>query len=180
MKSRILATLAIVAAIAVAPTARAAIRITEWMYTGNPGEYVELTNIGGAPIDMTGWSYSDEDDEPGMQSLSAFGIVNPGESVIFTEASSATFKAAWGIPTVDVVGGVTDNLGRTDAIYIYDSTCRRNHRRSRCHRARGPNDVSVRSQCSRYDWPVGRCRERGSIQDVARGGAGWRRTRRKP
>ncbi len=122
MKSRILVVLAAGAVLAVAPTATAAMRITEWMYSGNPGEFVELTNIGGAPIDMNGWSYSDEDDEPGTVSLSAFGIVNPGESVIFTEASAATFKTAWNIPMVKVIGGVTDNLSRTDAIYIYDNS----------------------------------------------------------
>ena len=122
MKTRTLAALATVFALASAPTANAAMRITEWMYSGSPGEFVELTNIGGAAIDMSGWSYSDEGNVPGTVSLSAFGIVNPGESVVFTEATAAAFTAAWSIPTVDVIGGVSNNLNRNDAIYIYDAT----------------------------------------------------------
>lgn len=102
--------------------ANASIRITEWMYSGNPGEYVELTNIGLAPIDMTGWSYDDIDDVAGTTSLSAFGIVLPGETVLFTEASEALFRAAWSLPTtINVIGGNTNNLGRADQINIYDA-----------------------------------------------------------
>ncbi len=34
---------------------------------------------------MTGWSFDDNHGQPGAFSLSAFGIVQPGESVIITE-----------------------------------------------------------------------------------------------
>jgi hypothetical protein len=75
------------------------IRITEWMYDGAGGEWVELTNVGGAPVDLTGWSYDDDSATVGVFSLSGFGVVQPGESVVFTEATVAAFRSAWGSAT---------------------------------------------------------------------------------
>ena len=104
-------------------TARGEIVITEWMYSGNDGEFVELTNIGAAAIDLTGWSYDDDSRTPGVFDLSGFGLVQPGESVIFTEADAATFRAAWGLgAAIQILGGVTNNLGRNDEINIYDAS----------------------------------------------------------
>lgn len=100
----------------------AAIRITEWMYQGANGEFVEFTNVGNTPVDMTGWSFDDNSRTPGSTSLSAFGIVAPGESVILTEANAATFRAAWNLcDAVKVIGNLTDNLGRNDEINLYDA-----------------------------------------------------------
>lgn len=104
----------------------AAIRITEWMYNGggdgNIGEFVELTNLGAAAVDFTGWSFDDSSGVPGSQSLSGFGVVAPGESVIFTDSSAADFRSNWNLAaTVKVVGGNTNNLGRADEINIYDA-----------------------------------------------------------
>ena len=55
----------------------AVVQITEWMY--NPvaatnGEYVEITNRGAAPVDLTGWSFDDSSNVPGGFSLSALGV----------------------------------------------------------------------------------------------------------
>lgn len=97
------------------------IRITEYMYSGLAGEFVELTNVGVTPVDMTGWSYDDSDQIPGAQDLSAFGIVDPGESVVFTEADATAFSTAWSLIGVSVIGGVTNNLSRNDEINIYDN-----------------------------------------------------------
>lgn len=33
------------------------IRITEYIYTGPGGEFVEFTSVSDAPVDMTGWRY---------------------------------------------------------------------------------------------------------------------------
>lgn len=60
-------------------SAHAQVRITEWMYSGNPGEYVEFTNLGPAAVDFTGWSFDDDSRTPGVFSLSGFGVVQPGE-----------------------------------------------------------------------------------------------------
>jgi predicted extracellular nuclease len=105
-----------------AGTASAQIRITEWMYQGTDLEFIEFTNIGGAAVDMTGWSFDDDSRIPGTVSLSGFGVVQPGESVLLTENTAAGFRTAWGLPvTVDIVGSLTTNLGRNDEINLYDS-----------------------------------------------------------
>ncbi|MBX3394617.1 MAG: lamin tail domain-containing protein [Phycisphaerae bacterium] len=85
------------------------------------GEFVEFTNIGNTPIDMTGWSYDDDSRTPGSVSLSGFGIVAPGQSVILTEVAPATFIANWGLSGVTVVGPHSNNLGRNDEINLYDA-----------------------------------------------------------
>jgi hypothetical protein len=103
---------------------RAQIRITEYLYSGANGEFVEFTNVGSTPINMTGWSFDDIDEHVGVHDLSGFGIVAPGESVIVTEVSPvSTFRAAWNLcPGIKVVGGYTnDNLGRADEINLYDN-----------------------------------------------------------
>lgn len=104
--------------------AQASIMITEWMYQGANGEFVEITNMGGAPVDLTGWSYDDNTDTCGSVSLSSLGVLQPGQSAVFTEAAEGAFRTAWNLaPTVPVLGGVTDNLGRNDAINIFDASC---------------------------------------------------------
>ncbi len=99
--------------------------ITEWMYNGlgtdNKGEFVEFTNTGPDPVDMTGWSYDDDSRVPGTISLSALGVVAPGQSVILTDETAADFAAIWGLSGVVIVGENTANLGRNDEINLYDA-----------------------------------------------------------
>jgi predicted extracellular nuclease len=106
--------------------AHANVQITEWMYTGNGGEFIEFTNLGATAVDFTGWVYDDESRfntvAAGGFSLSGFGVVAPGESVILTESSAAGFRSAWSLPAgVKVVGGYTNNLGRNDEINLFDA-----------------------------------------------------------
>lgn len=116
-------TLAIVAAAGVAAVATADIRITEWMYDGTGGEFVEFTNIGTSPIDLTGWSFDDDSRVAGTVSLSGFGVVAPGESVILTEFSADAFRTNWSLTaSVKVIGNNTTNLGRNDEINIFDAS----------------------------------------------------------
>lgn len=115
-------TIAMIIAAGTAAIASADIRITEWLYSGAPGEYIEFTNIGAAPIDLIGWSYDDDSRAPGSFDFSGFGVVAPGESVVITEASEAAFRADWSLAaSVKVIGGYTNNLGRNDEINIYDA-----------------------------------------------------------
>src|SRR5437868_2339779 len=101
---------------------QAQMRITEFMYNGTNKEFVEFTNVGSTPIDMTGWSYDDASRTAGSFSLSAFNIVQPGESVILAENTEAAFRTAWGLCSgVKVIGGSTQNLGRADEINLYDA-----------------------------------------------------------
>ncbi len=106
--------------------ASAAVRITEWMYNGagagNLGEFVELTNLGPAAVDFTGWSFDDSSRAPGSESLSDFGLVAPGESVIFTDSAAADFRTNWNLSAAfKIVGGNSNNLGRNDEINVYDA-----------------------------------------------------------
>jgi len=110
---------------AVAPAEAATIQITEWMYNpaGTGGEFIEFTNMSNAAIDMTGWSFDDNDSAQGLVSLSAFGVLAAGESVILTEISAALFRTQWNLgANVKVIGSNTQNLGRSDAINLYNAT----------------------------------------------------------
>ncbi len=105
------------------------IQITEFMYSGNHGEFVELTNRSSAPIDLAGWALRDDQvNLPGF-SLSTAGIVQPGESLVITDNVDSNFRTAWNLAAnVKVIGqlgavGVGgQNFGRTDQINIYDSS----------------------------------------------------------
>ncbi len=111
------------AVLVLASASPAGIYITEWMYDGNlNGEFVEFTNVGATPVDMTGWSYDDDSRIPGEFDLSGFGIVQPGESVIITEDDADVFRSKWSLPaSVKVLGQYTNNLGRNDEINLFDA-----------------------------------------------------------
>jgi len=99
------------------------LRITEYMYQGAGGEFFELTNLSNEPIDLTGWSMDDDSATPGVLSLSAAGIVQPGGSIVVTDANPTSFKAAWGLSTTTVLGpNSVAALGRNDQINIYDAS----------------------------------------------------------
>jgi hypothetical protein len=114
-------------ATAVADTIPDDVRITEFMYKGegSPGEFVEFTNLGTTAVDMTGWSEDDSTRQPNKSghSLSAFGVVQSGQSVIFTEADPNAFRAAWNLSSsVEVIGPYSnDNLGNGDEINLYNA-----------------------------------------------------------
>jgi len=122
-----LATIALFSTTALfAAAANADLRITEWMYSGTGGEFIEFTNVGNVAIDMTGWVYDDDSRITtafgGAFDLSSFGIINPGESVIITEDAAADFRTDWGLDaSVKVLGGYTNNIGRNDEINVYDN-----------------------------------------------------------
>lgn len=102
------------------------LRITEWMYSGLGGEFIEFTNRSNQAIDLAGWSMDDSNAVPGAFPLGAAGILAPGESVVVTEAVATTFRSAWGLaPETRVIGelGVAsgNNLGRSDQIHLYDA-----------------------------------------------------------
>lgn len=98
------------------------VRITEFMYQGANGEFFELTNLSASPIDLTGWSMDDDSANPGTFSLSAAGVLDPGESMIVTDGNAATFTTAWGLSGVTVLGTNTAAaLGRNDQINIFDA-----------------------------------------------------------
>lgn len=102
------------------------VRITEFMYAGAHGEFIELTNLGATPVDLAGWSLDDSNAVPGAFPLSAFGVLAPGESVIVAENVAETFRAAWNLPpSVKIIGqlgaSAGNNLGRNDQIHVFDA-----------------------------------------------------------
>jgi predicted extracellular nuclease len=112
---------ALLFAAAIAPAAHADVRITEWMYSGGSGEFIEFTNLGTSAVDFANWSYDDDSRTPGGFDLSAFGLVGAGESVVITETDAATFRLDWGLAdTVKVLGNYTNNIGRADEINLFD------------------------------------------------------------
>lgn len=117
--------LALIAAAGLAPQlsmAAADVRITEWMYGGSGGEFVEFTNVGTTAIDFTGWSFDDDSRTVGVLDLSVFGVVAAGESVIITESAADAFRTNWSLATsVKVLGEYTNNLGRNDEINLFDA-----------------------------------------------------------
>lgn len=116
--------LTLVAALATTLPALADVQITEWMYSSANGgaEFVEFTNVGPTAIDLTGWSFDDDSRLPGVLSLSSFGVLASGQSVLIAESSAASFRASWGLSdSVGVIGGYTNNLGRNDEINLYDA-----------------------------------------------------------
>ncbi len=117
--------LALGVVVSLAQVASGRIVISEWMYngagTGSTGEFVEFTNTGPNSVDMTGWSFDDDSRTAGTISLSAFGVVAPGESVILTDETASTFATVWGLSGVKIIGGNTANLGRNDEINLFDA-----------------------------------------------------------
>lgn len=101
--------------------AQAVVVITEFAYNGS--EFVEFTNMGESPVDFTNWRYDDDSAsyEVGFD-LSGFGTVEPGESVILAEDTAEDFRAEWGLSEgIKVIGGNSNNLGRNDAIVLFNA-----------------------------------------------------------
>ena len=99
------------------------IKITEYMYSGADGEFVELTNVSGANIDLTGWSLDDKSNTPGTFDLSPAGVLANGQSVVITDGLATTFAAAWGMSSSGILGGnIVCPFGRNDQINVYDAS----------------------------------------------------------
>ena len=99
--------------------------ITEWMY--NPvrsaSEFVEVTNIGGEPVNMASNSFDDDSRTSGTFPLASLGVLAPGESGLIVETSAAAFRTEWGLAaTVKIAENNTANLGRADEINIFNGT----------------------------------------------------------
>jgi predicted extracellular nuclease len=104
-----------------AASAQAELMITEWQYNGS--EFIEFTNTGSSPLDVSGWSFDDDSRTPNTVDLSPFGIVQAGESVILSELAAADFRTEWNLSaSVKVIGGNTTNFGRNDEINVFDAS----------------------------------------------------------
>ncbi|HWA65850.1 MAG TPA: lamin tail domain-containing protein, partial [Mycobacteriales bacterium] len=120
--------------------AGADIQITELAYGGlasgtraysgdsGDGEYVELTNVGYAAQDFTGWTYgvnkSTTTPSAGSVSLSGFGMVQPGQSVVVTDLTPADFRTEWGLKSsVEVINDLPTTIDSgPDTIGVFNAT----------------------------------------------------------
>ena len=121
--------IAILAALlAASSSANAQLKVTEIMYTGLFGEFVECTNKSGSSLDVTDYSFDDSSNTPGSVVFPSVTLA-ADQCVIITEVSSTIFNQAWYTePTSDpsitnapvIIANNTHNLGRSDTVYIYD------------------------------------------------------------
>ncbi|MGD9633445.1 MAG: lamin tail domain-containing protein [Pirellulales bacterium] len=112
----------------------AAVRITEFMSegqgdtdSGNGGrrqrEFFELTNLGATAVDVSAWSYNDNNTNDPISWGPSAGSIAAGESIVLTQMTPEAFKTYWGLPaSVRVFSfGSLSNLGNGDTINIYNS-----------------------------------------------------------
>ena len=109
-----------------AAQAQVNVQITEWMYTGPGGEFIEFTNLGESAVDFNGWVYDDNSRfntvALGGFSLSELGVLLPGQSAVLTESNAIDFRSEWSLNAgISVLGGYTNNLGRGDEINLFDA-----------------------------------------------------------
>jgi hypothetical protein len=110
------------------------VRITEFMSEGQgltgmgsganrQREFFELTNLGNAPVDVSTWSYNDNNANDPHNFGPFFGSLAAGESVIFTQMTAENFRSYWQLPTSVRVFSYAQlsNLGNADTINIYNS-----------------------------------------------------------
>jgi hypothetical protein len=75
--------------------------VAPWASGNSPymADWFEVTNIGGAPVDMTGWTMDDNSNDVNLSvPIVGIGSVAPGQSVILIEGNAMTatnFVAAW-------------------------------------------------------------------------------------
>ncbi len=118
----------------IAPAATAQVRITEFMSEGqgdsgqgNGGrrqrEFFEITNLGSASVDVSTWSWNDNNANDPHNWGPSIGSINAGESIVFTQMTAADFRTYWGLSqSVRIFSFLQlSNLGNADTINIYNS-----------------------------------------------------------
>lgn len=130
MKIKFTMLLAVLAASPVVQAGDQDVYITELMYKGLFGEFVEVTNTGSDPVDVNGWRFDDNSRSfaSGTVLFSGSTILEQNETFIITEVSEAVFTQAWytdsgeGVPAglVAIYENNSNNLGRSDEVNIYE------------------------------------------------------------
>lgn len=85
------------------PFARCPLAVNEVAAAGDPTDWFELVNVSGAPVDLTGFMFIDEADDPSMAVPLPASILSPGARHV-----------------QEVTDGVTGfALGGDDALWLY-------------------------------------------------------------
>jgi hypothetical protein len=103
----------------------------------NPEDYFELTNVGVASVDVSGWKFDDEHASlPDAAPLVGITSIAPGESVVFFQldetdpanpaydpgTETTLFRSYWGgLAGVQVGYHAGAGLGKGDAVSIFDA-----------------------------------------------------------
>ncbi len=109
--------------------------VAPWASSNSPyaADWFEVTNVGGAAVDMSGWRMDDNSNSFSLSvPIVGVGSVAPGQSVILIEGTSTTasnFVAAWfaGVPPAGfVIGSYTGSgVGLSssgDAVNLFNSS----------------------------------------------------------
>ena len=100
--------LPILLALAIPTQAAGILRITEAMTNGDIADWFEVTNVGDAAVNISGYKVDDSSYAFGTAlALNGITSITPGESVVFLEGSSTTvttFKTNWALGSQTQVG----------------------------------------------------------------------------
>jgi len=99
--------------------------LTEINSNAAGGDFWELTNVGSTSVDIGGWAWDDDSKNPNdaaAVTIASGTSIAAGESVIFTNATSATvFRNNWGtLAGVQVIMG-GPGLGGNDGVGLYNA-----------------------------------------------------------
>lgn len=128
--------IAIAAAGAAIPQARAGIVVTEVMSSSahpsgtSNADWFELTNNGASAFDLTGFSWDDDSATAGVAHFGGITSIAAGQSIVVTGetlGAEASFKSDWnigaGIPVVNLGSGEFQSFSSsTDQIHIFNAS----------------------------------------------------------
>jgi predicted extracellular nuclease len=131
MKTKLIALAAMMAITPFALAGDQDVYITEVMYTGLFGEFIEVTNTVSATVDLNGWRFDDSSASfaAGTVLFSSATVLGLNETIVITEVSEAVFVQAWftdaGVTPpaglVAIFENNSNNLGRSDEVNIYEN-----------------------------------------------------------
>ena len=114
-----------------APALHAQLLLTEINSNGSVGDYWEITNVGAASVDLSGYRWTDGEASGTFAGAEAWALTSgttiaAGESIVFTKATESAFRAWWGtyLPAGAKVfsATVSPGLGGNDGAKLFDST----------------------------------------------------------
>jgi hypothetical protein len=122
-------TAAIAACLAASSIARADIIISEimWNPNGSEGgaqEWIEITNTGGATVDLSGWVYGDSQDGQYSDPFLAGTSLSAGASAVIVGQSAAVFQSIWGagVQVITYTGGPAGGIALANSASATNET----------------------------------------------------------
>ncbi len=104
--------------------AHAQLVITEINSNGGPSDFWELTNFGESAVDVGGYKWDDDSqnpNDPSAVTIPAGTSIAAGESILFVVGDAAGFRAAWDLDaSVQIVTG-GPGLGSNDAVFLFNT-----------------------------------------------------------